>query len=277
MLGGNDRTVSVSVIVPCYNCESTIRRAVNSVAQQAWLPKDIILVNDASTDGTLEVIKSIQRKYSCWIKVVSLNVNSGPSAARNEGYNHAKSDYIAFLDADDSWHSQKLQIQYFWMKAHPEVLLTGHRMVSYEKKSNKSIKVNDLVVSEISKTNILISNPFSTPTVMIHSKVPVRFDLNQYYAEDYLVWLTIFFDFGKVYRIEHEMAYMYKSAFGEGGLSQNLVAMEKGVLEVYSKIYKKKCINLFQYCCLMVFSITKFFRRVFLVWIGKSSRWLSWK
>jgi len=150
-------------------------------------------------------------------------------------------------------------------------------MVSYEKKSIKQIKVADLVVSKISKTNILLSNPFSTPTVMMYSKIPVRFDLKQYYAEDYLLWLNVFFDFGKVYRLEHEMAYMYKNAFGEGGLSQNLVAMEKGVLEVYSKIYKRQCINFFQYYCLIIFSTAKFFRRLVLVRVVKKLRWVFWR
>jgi len=262
--------VSVSVIIPCYNCERTIMRAVNSIVQQTCLPKEIILVNDASTDKTKDVINNLQQEHgSNWIKVLTLDFNSGPSIARNEGINQAISEYIAFLDADDSWHSQKLEIQYFWMKAHPGVVITGHKIVLHEKEISQLIKRDDVLFKKISKLGILHSNPFSTPTVMMKSTVSARFDPDQYYAEDYLLWLNIFFSFGGVYRLEKELAYMHKEAYGQGGLSSNLVAMERGELATYSKIYKSKDITFLQYLYFLVFSLAKFARRVFLIRVVK--------
>lgn len=264
------QVVSVSVVIPCYNCENSIRRAVNSIVQQTWLPKEVILVNDASTDKTANVIKSLQQEHEVsWIKIATLDLNSGPSAARNEGINQSISEYIAFLDADDSWHPQKLELQYFWMQAHPEVVITGHKIGRYEKESCQLIKIDDVSFKKITKLGILHSNPFSTPTVMMQSGIPVRFDPSQDYAEDYLLWLNIFFSFDSVYRLEHELAYMHKGAYGQGGLSSNLFAMEKGELTTYLKLYKCKNIFFLQYVYLLVFSLTKFVRRVFLIRVVK--------
>src|SRR5690606_29412442 len=61
-----------------------------------------------------------------WIRVVPLELNGGAAAARNAGWNSATGKYVAFLDADDTWHPQKIEVQYKWMEAHPEVGLTGH-------------------------------------------------------------------------------------------------------------------------------------------------------
>lgn len=264
------QVVSVSVIIPCYNCENTIIRAVQSIVQQTWLPKEIILVNDASTDKTKDVIKNIQQEHGrSWIKVLTVGLNSGPSIARNKGINQAISKYIAFLDADDSWHPQKLEIQYFWMQAHPNEVLTGHKIALYEEMDSYPIKKEEVIAKKISKLGILHSNPFSTPTVMMQSKLKVKFDFEQRYAEDYLFWLNVYFNFGSVYRLENELAYMHKGAYGQGGLSNNLIAMEKGELATYSKIYKSKNITCLQYLYLLVFSLAKFVRRVFLIRVVK--------
>ena len=111
----NTEKVSVSVIIPCYQCTSTIQRAVDSVAQQSLLPREVILVDDASDDETLEMLYSIQKSYgSNWVKVLSLKTNGGPSLARNAAWELVDSSYVAFLDADDSWHPQKIEIQFSW-------------------------------------------------------------------------------------------------------------------------------------------------------------------
>src|SRR5690606_11478324 len=106
---------------------NTVVRAVASVDAQTLLPAEVILVDDSSGDGTLNVLYSLQEKYTPgWIKVLALPENVGAGEARNAGWEMATQDYIAFLDADDSWHPQKIEIQYEWMRSHIDVSFTGH-------------------------------------------------------------------------------------------------------------------------------------------------------
>ncbi len=110
-----DSMEKVSVVVPVYNREKTVVRAVDSVIEQSIKPEEIIVVNDGSTDGTADVIKDYGNK----IIGINLPNNSGPSAARNEGVKHAKSDWIAFLDSDDCWEKDKLKSQKEFIERYP--------------------------------------------------------------------------------------------------------------------------------------------------------------
>lgn len=88
-----------SVVIPLYNKEQYILKAVDCVLNQTFTDFEIIIVNDGSTDGSLEVLNQVSDKR---IKVFS-KPNGGVSSARNKGIELSKSDYIAFLDADDLW------------------------------------------------------------------------------------------------------------------------------------------------------------------------------
>jgi glycosyltransferase involved in cell wall biosynthesis len=91
-----------SVVIPVFNKESSIARALDSVLSQALLPEEVIVINDGSTDDTFKVINNYLHKNKKIIKVVDQN-NQGVSIARNNGISIAKNNYIALLDADDEW------------------------------------------------------------------------------------------------------------------------------------------------------------------------------
>lgn len=108
----------VSVVVPCWRCRDTIARAVESIAAQTRLPHEVILVDDASGDGTAGALHALAGRYpKDWITVIEQRDNGGAGVARNAGWETASSPYIAFLDADDAWHPKKLEIQVAWMEA----------------------------------------------------------------------------------------------------------------------------------------------------------------
>ncbi len=90
----------ISVVIPVYNSSAFINKCMNSLYKQDFKkPFEIIIIDDASTDNTLEMIK----KWNLLnISFFSLTLNSGPSTARNIGIKHAKGEYIYFLDADDA-------------------------------------------------------------------------------------------------------------------------------------------------------------------------------
>lgn len=110
------QTPLISVIIPAYNCGQYIAMAVSSALAQDYPNKEIIVVNDGSTDNTLEVLAH----FGTSIVLVN-QPNSGVAAARNLGMQTARGAFIALLDADDLWLPGKLRNQVNYLRAHPEV------------------------------------------------------------------------------------------------------------------------------------------------------------
>jgi glycosyltransferase involved in cell wall biosynthesis len=110
-----EQRAGISVIIPVYNRQHTIQRAIDSVLSQSYKPEEIIVVNDGSTDRTGEILKDYHDAITC----VSLSENSGPSKARNAGLSHARSEWIAFLDSDDCWERDKLKNQVEYLRKYP--------------------------------------------------------------------------------------------------------------------------------------------------------------
>ena len=96
---------SISVIIPAYNAEKFIGEAIESVLNQTRPAKEIIVVDDASTDRTAEIARSFGER----VKVLVNEVNSGPGHSRNAGVAASTGDYLAFLDADDKWLPEHLE------------------------------------------------------------------------------------------------------------------------------------------------------------------------
>lgn len=106
-----DRAVAaISVVIPVHSREHLIARAVDSVATQSLAVREIIVVDDASTDHTADVVDGLARSLSN-LTLIRLEKNSGASRARNAGIEVATGDLVAFLDSDDVWHPEKLRLQ----------------------------------------------------------------------------------------------------------------------------------------------------------------------
>ncbi len=105
----------VSIITPCYNCASFIAQAIDSVLAQSYQQWEMIIVNDGSTDTSSEIIAPYAAKDSR-IKLIPLGENQGVAKARNVAIKTATGRYIAFLDADDLWLSNKLKQQLSFMQ-----------------------------------------------------------------------------------------------------------------------------------------------------------------
>ena len=259
-------SLPVTVIIPCYRSALTIRRAVQSVILQTHIPAEVILVNDASNDETLGVLRDLEQQYFGLIKVISFTENKGAASARNAGWAMATQTYIAFLDADDSWHHKKLFIQYTYMLSNPDIALCGHQCVYLrDKDSLPIIKNKDGLITNISQSSLLFKNAFSTPTIMLKRDVPFRFQEGKRYAEDLLLWQQIAFAGLKVIRIENTLAYLYKPLYGTGGLSAQMWEMESGELNNFIVLYRAGTINFPFYLAASLFSIAKFIKRLLAV------------
>ena len=104
-----DCVTQFTVIVPAFNAQPTIVAAIKSVLAQTWGDYEVIVVDDCSTDGTVETVRS-QFADDPRIKLLQMPVNGGPSAARNVGMGAATGDWIALLDADDAWRPDRLEM-----------------------------------------------------------------------------------------------------------------------------------------------------------------------
>jgi len=93
---------TVTVVIPCFNATGTLAAAVESVLVQGDIGVEIVLVDDCSNDRTLEIARALAARHSN-ISVLTHAVNSGPGAARNSGLRHAKTEFVSFLDADDTY------------------------------------------------------------------------------------------------------------------------------------------------------------------------------
>ena len=109
-------TPTISVVIPCYNAEQTIQETISSVLAQTFTDFEILVINDGSTDGTVSVLKQIVDDR---LKVFSVE-NSGPQRSRNRGIEKARGEYIALIDADDLWTSDKLASQLQALQNTPE-------------------------------------------------------------------------------------------------------------------------------------------------------------
>lgn len=263
-----EKEASVSVVIPCYRCSSTLRRAILSIVNQTRKPSEIILVDDASPDETLKVLYELEREYSGWIKVVTSKINLGPAAARNAGWNLASQPFIAFLDSDDAWHPKKIEIQYHYMHKHPKISLSGHgSRVLRNDVTLLNWKLDQASVQSINLSQLLLSNRFVTPSIMVRAEISERFDEKQRYMEDHRLWLEIVSSKHSVVKLNIDLAAVYKPMYGVSGLSSNLWLMEKAELSNYLYLYENYKISLLHFGFLQGFSLVKFVKRLLVVYI----------
>lgn len=264
----NNSVVPVAAVIPCFRCASTIRRAIDSVVRQTQKPAELILVDDASGDETLGVLHALEQQYPDWIKVIALHENAGAASARNAGWELATQTYIAFLDSDDAWHPQKIEIQYAYMSSHPEVTLCGHGFRRLTKDNAlPDWEVDQCVAQPIHKWLLMLSNRFVTPSVMLRRDIEQRFVEKQRYMEDHMLWLKIVCGGGTVVKLSAQLAAIYKRPFGVMGLSAQFWSMERGDLGNYLRLYRANYINSFQLGALIVYSVLKYIRRLLIYWI----------
>jgi len=266
-------SVPVSVVIPCFNCTDTVARAVESVLAQSYSCREIILIDDGSIDDgrTLAVLYRLQNLYACDIDIMVIHqeVNAGPAHARNIGWEHASQEYIAFLDSDDTWHYEKIRIQYSLMERNPDIVISGHMCPYLSENKTISLPSTELRIQRVRRLNLFLSNIFKTPTVMVKSEMPYRFDASKRHSEDYLLWLQIICSGDKMGFIKFPLAFLHKPPFGAGGLSGNMRDMEIGELKTWINLYKQKLIGLPILTIMCLFSIAKYGRRLSVISIGR--------
>ena len=252
----------ISVVVPCYACAYTIERAICSVIAQTSLPREVILVDDASPDNTWQVLQHLAARYAGWIKVFRLDTNQGAASARNAGWALVTQPFIAFLDADDSWHPEKVRVQFGYMQSHPHIGLSGHGYEWGKVDERWEVEVSEYKASSVSAKALLMRSYFPTPSVMLKTSLPLRFREKQRYSEDALLWQQLAFEGAGIVRLEISLLKLHKAPYGVGGLSAQLWAMECAELHNFLLHYQSKKVGLITLLFVASLSLAKFTKRL---------------
>jgi glycosyltransferase involved in cell wall biosynthesis len=228
-------TPKVSVIIPAYNAERTIRETINSVLEQTFFDFELIIINDGSTDNTLQLVNEVKDSR---LRVYSYS-NAGLSMARNRGITHAKGEYISFIDADDLWTSDKLEMQVQALEKSP----TSGVAYSWTMCMDNSGKVFYPGVIANFQGNVyshlLISNFIASGSnVLIRAeaiKSVGEFDITLKSCEDWDYWLRLAPKWNFVVVPKSQIIYRLSS----GAMSSKVEVMEKYQILVLERAFKK--------------------------------------
>ena len=189
-----------------YNSENFISETIHSVLNQTFSDWELILIDDASTDSTLEIVTPLMEKQSN-IKLFKNQTNQGAAISRNIGIAETKGKFIAFLDADDVWTPEKLERQITFMKAkNCDVSFSSYQLINEQGKPlNKTVKA--LPVLKYQK--LLKSNYIGNLTGIYHAETLGKIATpNLRKRQDWLLWLSAIKTSGKpALGIQEPLAY----------------------------------------------------------------------
>ena len=191
----------VSVIMPVYNAQNYVEEAILSILNQTYQNFEFIIINDGSTDKSLEIIQEYAKKDNR-IKVISRE-NKGLIYSLNEGIKLSKGKYIARMDADDISLSYRFEKQIEFMENNLDVGICGSSAIVFDDKTEKKwIVYKD---ENRIKAELLFSSPFIHPSVMIRKSIIDKYnffyDKDYIHAEDLELWVRMS-DFVKLANIQ---------------------------------------------------------------------------
>lgn len=239
--------LTVSVIIPTYNREFCIERAIHSVLNQSFTDFELIVVDDASNDNTANIIHQFKDDRIHYVKHPK---NKGASAARNTGIRLAKGEYIALLDSDDEWHPEKLVLQLELMRhtfPNVHVSCTGFTLNLLDE--NKTI--NNTLQHHLDINQSIVEGCDLSPgsTMMVHSSVfkqkDLYFDENLPRLEDW-DWLLRYHAEGSLVLLHQLLATVNNKRGGEGdALKKSVSILVKKHEQLFNSLgYKRKGIIL---------------------------------
>lgn len=237
----------VSVIIPSYNSGKYLNEAIESATNQTYKNLEIIIVNDGSSDNTKEIAKDWQKKDER-IKYLKHQTNQGLAKARNTGIKNSQSEYITFLDADDIWLPQKIEIQIKKIKELDADLVFSNW---YIWDPEKGIKVKAFETNPIQNKdllNLFIKKNFGNPSTAFLKKSSLEkvglFDENLKSSEDYDLWLRFLLKKMKIAFYPEPLIYSRKHP---EQMSENTYTMRISRLAVFKKIARRNPLFLIKY------------------------------
>jgi len=236
-------TPLVSVILPVYNREAFLRQTLDSLVVQSYKSFEVIVINDGSNDSSVGIIEEYLKGYPQLFSLFSQD-NRGVSSARNLGISKARGEFIAFLDSDDLWIRDKLQVQLDYMLKHKcsicqtdEAWVRNGKKVNHMKKHTKrsgKIFIDSLPLCIVSPSAVMIKKEVFQQVGGFNEALPV--------AEDYDLWLRISLIY-PIYFIKQKL--IIKTGGHADQLSRKYWGMDRFRLKALLNISKSKKLNFF--------------------------------
>ena len=179
----------VSVIMPVYNAERFLEKAVRSVLEQTYTNIELLIVDDCSTDKSASLIRALE-KQDGRIRYIEGEQNHGVAYVRNRGIQEAKGRYIALLDSDDVWVPTKIERQVaLLVENNAEIAYCSYGFID---ENDKPIMSPFIVPKSTGYNKMLIKCVFSCSTIMTDAKLLKEHMFNaEYYHEDFVLWMEL--------------------------------------------------------------------------------------
>ena len=226
------KSPSVSIITPLYNLAEFVADTLNSVLAQTWTDWEMIIVDDVSSDNSVELIQLFVEQDSR-IKLIQLETNSGAGVARNTAIAAAKGRYIAFLDSDDQWKPNKLERQIkFMLDNNYSFTYTDYDVIDEEGRFKGRVSAKPYV----SYFDMLKNNYMGCLTVVYDTK-----HLGKMYMpilrkrQDWALWLSILKKIPKAYSLSEALS-IYRDR--SKSISSNKIEMVKYTWQLYRSVEK---------------------------------------
>ncbi len=222
----------VSVIMPMYNSESYVGKAIESVIGQTYPYWELLVVDDGSTDRSCEIVRAYAVRDSRVQLLVNDNPVGMPYAPRNYGIQHAKGDYIAFLDSDDMWLREKLsqQLVVFHRDQRTAVVYSDYEKI--DEKGRRSARI----ITAPRKTNykqMLYGNVIGNLTGMYDVRKVGKNYFTNVHHEDYAFWLSVLKS-GYIARNTQTVAALYRVR--DASVSANKLRVISWQWHIYRKV-----------------------------------------
>lgn len=240
----------VSIIMPAYNAEKFIAESIESVLAQTYPNFELIVIDDCSPDQTVEIVQNYVSKDKR-VKFFKKERNQGVAEARNTGLNHAKGDFVAFLDSDDKWVEDKLEKQLAVLKERNDIdVVYG----SYYRFNSDGVRNVVKVPNLLDKKKLFKGNPIGNLTAIYNFKKYPEIRQKKIGHEDYLFWLEIFNSSPDVkgIGIQEPIAY-YRVAEDGKNLSGNKLKAASWTWSIYRKHLKLNLISSLFYFSIYIF------------------------
>ena len=225
----NKVSMLVSIITPVYNAEKYLAETISSVLNQTYTNWEWILVDDCSTDKSMEILMSAAAKDSR-IKIFQNTINSKAYATRNRALENSRGRYIAFLDADDCWELDKLKLQLNFMKS-KEVAICYTNLTRFKETNEHPNRVS-IFPPSASYKDILTNNYIATSTVMIDKRMTGSFKMRNVYYDDFTLWLELLQKIPVAYNLNLTTT---NYRLSEDSLSRNKLKSAKKVYEIFTQ------------------------------------------
>jgi len=222
----------VSIIMPAYNAEKTVKDSVLSALNQTYTDFELIIIDDGSKDRTTEILKELAMTDSR-IRILRNSPNQGVSASRNRGISEATGEWIAFLDSDDLWREDKLSLQLELAKKNPDAVLTYTASAFI---TNDGKRLGYVLPAEeiVNRRTLIRRNLLSCSSVMVRTELlrTCPFPGDKIH-EDYYVWLTLLKRIPCAYGI-NEPLLIYRLT--ENSRSSNAIRSTKMLYHTYRAV-----------------------------------------